>query len=135
MNHRGKSDLKCLRRLSLRKILIGQLFASLALTITSVNRTDAATIRVPQDTSTIQQGINVAATGDTVLVAPGTYFENINFLGKAITVQSEQGSDVTMIDGHNTSGPLVTFQSGETQASAYPDSNYKTAGRFLERVF
>ena len=45
MNQRGK----CLRRLALKKIVIGQLFASLALTLTSVARTEAATIRVPQD--------------------------------------------------------------------------------------
>ena len=113
MNQRGK----CLRRLALKKIVIGQLFASLALTLASAALTEAATIRVPQDATTIQQGINVAASGDTVLVAPGTYFENINFVGKAITVQSEQGPQVTIIDGHNTFGPIVTFQSGETQVS------------------
>ena len=32
-------------------------------------------------------------------------------------MQSEQGPEVTIIDGHNTFGPIVTFQSGETQAS------------------
>jgi len=50
-------------------------------------------------------------------------------------VQSEQGPEVTIIDGHNTFGPIVTFQSGETQASRLSDSDYKTAGRFLELVF
>ena len=32
-------------------------------------------------------------------VAPGTYYENINFSGKAITVISEQGPAATVIDG------------------------------------
>jgi hypothetical protein len=38
--------------------------------------------------STIQHGINAAANGDTVLVHPGVYKENINFNGKNITVGS-----------------------------------------------
>src|SRR5215468_9160868 len=38
---------------------------------------------------TIQSAIDVATDGDTVIVAPGTYVENIDFKGKAITVSSE----------------------------------------------
>ena len=46
------------------------------------------TIRVPDDQPTIQAGINTATDGDTVLVSPGTYQENINFLGTKILVTS-----------------------------------------------
>lgn len=48
----------------------------------------ASVIRVPGAQPTIQAGIGAASTGDTVLVAPGIYFENINFKGKNITVAS-----------------------------------------------
>jgi hypothetical protein len=77
---------------------------------------EGATIRVPADAPTIQQGIDAAVNGDTVLVSPGTYYEQINFRGKAITVASEQGPDVTIIDGSHA-GTVVTFLSREGRGS------------------
>ena len=82
-------------------------------------------IRIPGDYSTIQDGINAATDGDTVLVAPGNYKENINFKGKKIVVSSQYylnpdpGSIVstTIIDGSNPShtdtASVVLFISGE----------------------
>jgi len=78
--------------------------------------TFAATINVPADQPTIQAAINLAVTGDTILVAPGTYQENINFMGKAITVTSSGGAKVTTIDG-GLAASVVTFSTGETSAS------------------
>ena len=46
-------------------------------------------INVPTSQSTIQNGINSSVNGDTVLVSPGEYKENINFLGKKIVVASK----------------------------------------------
>src|SRR5262249_50476569 len=76
----------------------------------------AATIHVPADFATIQQAIAAAAPGDTVLVAPGTYVENISFLGKAVIVAAEQGPAATIIDG-NGAGSVVSFTSGETRGA------------------
>ena len=76
----------------------------------------AATIRVPADQPTIMAGIYHAVNGDFVLVSPGTYIENINFLGKAITVQSETGAENTIIDG-GQNGSVVVFYSGESEES------------------
>ena len=76
-------------------------------------------INVPTDYETIQEGIYVAVDGDTVLVQPDTYFENINYNGKLITVaslflttQDTSYISSTIIDG-NSSGSVVTFESGE----------------------
>src|SRR5262245_39030996 len=72
----------------------------------------ATVIQVPADYPTIQDAIDASASGDTILVAPGTYVENIDFLGKAITVQSTSGAALTTIDG-SFGGSVVTFESGE----------------------
>src|SRR5262245_28165934 len=70
------------------------------------------TPRVPADFQTIQAAINAAANGDTVIVAPGIYRENINFRGKLITLRSDAGPDATTIDGGATD-VVVTFSTGE----------------------
>ena len=84
---------------------------------------NATIINVPTDQTTIQAAINVAVNGDTILVMPGTYVENISFNGKLITVgslflttQDTTYISSTIIDG-NSSGSVVIFNNSENSAS------------------
>ncbi len=58
----------------------------------------AATRRVPADFPTIQAAIDASASGDTVLVSPGTYVENV-LIERNLWVRSVQGPALTVIDG------------------------------------
>ncbi len=98
------------------KPFISTVAAVLFVGILSASPALAATIHVPADRPTIQAAINFASHEDLVLVAPGTYVENIDFLGKAINIRSEGGTDETVIDG-NQAGPVVTFASSETEGT------------------
>lgn len=65
----------------------------------------------------ITAAIEAAVSGDTILVMPGRYIENINFNGKNICVISNAGPDSTIIDGSNPQDPklgsVVTFDTNE----------------------
>jgi len=97
-----------------RVTVVALLMAAMVLVGTVVVK--AATINVPGDYATIQGAIDNAVGGDTVLVADGTYVENINFLGKDITVRSQNGAATTIIDGH-AADTTVSFISGEGAGS------------------
>jgi len=75
------------------------------------------TVHVPDDYPTIQGAIDAAADGWTILVRKGTYVENIDFLGKAVVLESTDGPEVTIIDGSEPQTRhknVVRFMNDET---------------------
>jgi hypothetical protein len=67
----------------------------------------------------VQEGIDATSDGDTVIVLAGKYGENVDLLGKSITVRSSNPLDPsivasTIINGR-ANGPVVTMKSGEDQ--------------------
>ncbi|HZN40329.1 MAG TPA: hypothetical protein VFD82_16100 [Planctomycetota bacterium] len=88
----------------------------LAAAVLSAVGTAQSTLVVPVTHATIQGAIAATVNGDTVLVLPGTYFERIDFLGKAIVVRSTGGAAATTIDG-SSGGPVVTFATNEPPAA------------------
>jgi predicted outer membrane repeat protein len=78
----------------------------------------ARIINVPDYQETIQAGIDASEDGDTVLVQPGEYVENIDFDGKAISVigNRDDPSEV-VIDGNQNGNSVVVFSNNETETS------------------
>jgi hypothetical protein len=48
-----------------------------------------ATLEVPSEYDTIQEAVDAAVNGDTVLIATGTYHENVVVTGKAISIKGD----------------------------------------------
>ena len=80
---------------------------------------DAANCPGPGDGSmgnpycTIQTAIDNAVDTDEIIVAQGTYFEKVNFAGKAIVVRSSGGPAVTTINAATPRVSVVKFVNGE----------------------
>ena len=86
-----------------------------------------ATIHVPSDQPTVQTGIDRVAPGGVVIVAAGTYTENVDFHGKAVTVRSASGAASTIIDGGGIDN-VVSFVSGEGRTSVLQGFTIRNGG-------
>lgn len=101
-------------------------------TVSTFFYTTAITITVPGDLPTVQEGIVWATQGDTILVDPGTYYENLRFYKAGIVVTSKylSGSEPdtsiinrTIIDGSELTrgedkGSVVYFSSAVDSSSS-----------------
>lgn len=68
----------------------------------------AGIIRVPTEQPTVQQGLNTALAGDTVLVAPDTYRERLVWPSRdGISLVSEQGPELTVLRPRDDSGRVL----------------------------
>ena len=101
----------------MKKIVLSVLTIVSFLLFSFVTYSRAAEVNVPNDYFIIQEAIDNSNSGDVIIIGPGTYYENINFMGKDITVRSTDPNDpdivaATIIDG-NQQDSVVIFNSGE----------------------
>jgi len=121
----GKKEIENVRH---GNAIYGYVITTDGAVLKSVQSVNPDTLHVPADYPSIQSAIDAAMDGNTILVADGTYYENINYKGKAITVASHflvDGDSThienTIINGSQAanpdSGSVVYFVSGEDTSS------------------
>ena len=77
----------------------------------------AAIIRIPGNQPTIQAGIDAAASGDTVIIGPGIYMENLVVEDKQVCLRGS-GADATIIRPAQASDPTLLINgegAGDTE--------------------
>lgn len=81
-----------------KALLICLLLFSLSTTILFVAKANPAVIRVPGDYANLQEAIDNASPGDTVMVSRGTYYGSL-FIDKNLTLTGED-KYATILDGN-----------------------------------
>jgi hypothetical protein len=92
----------------------------------------AADLRVPQDHATIAEAVAAASPGDSIVIAPGTYFERLDvtkdglrFTGKGVVLDGlhPDGSTgaILTVTGQGTILEGITFANGLDQVSLQGD--------------
>jgi hypothetical protein len=108
----------------------------------------SGTLRVPEDYATIQEAIDAAGNGDTVLVGPGTYAGGFIISGKSITLASHYHTtgdpsliDQTIISGGSpavyvdVSAPNTMVRGFHFVAGDYSVQFFAQGGQALDNFF
>ena len=94
-------------------------------------------LNVPSEYDSIQEAIDEARNHDTILVAPETYEELLDFSGKSIYVRSSDGAENTILTYQTRCDNLIKFTSGEDTAAildgfTFSDVSHKYGLIYLE---
>lgn len=92
----------------------------------------ATIIHVPGQYPTIQAGINVANPGDTVQVAPGTYYENVQ-MSEGISLFGS-GAQNTIIDGGGLGDVVSAIQVSNLVIDGFTVRNSEQSGSTPDNV-
>jgi predicted outer membrane repeat protein len=95
-----------------REQILTMFFAALMIMSTATGQIITVDDDGPADFNNIQAAIDYSKEGDTIIVAEGKYVENINFLGKNITLTSIKPINPNIVDGTIINGK-VTFRGTE----------------------
>jgi parallel beta-helix repeat protein len=87
----------------------------------------SATWYVPDDYLKIQWAVDNATTGDTIIVRDGTYTENVD-VNKSLTIQSENGSDSTIVQAASSSDHILEVTVDYVNISGFTVEGGATGG-------
>ena len=93
----------------------------------------AAVIYVPDDYPTIQQAVDAANAGDTIIVRDGTYVENVD-VNKRLTIRSENGSGNCIVQAANSGDDVFHVTADWVNISGFTIRgavNYPGAGIYI----
>ena len=105
----------------------------LVMVVAFMTPTSAAVFRVPDDSPSIQKALSTAHAGDTVLVAPGIYYESLT-MQPGVHLHGQPGA---ILDGSQTFSPVVRALPGIDHTailSGFVIRRGQQAGLFLNRA-
>ena len=102
----------------------------------TISATKRNYIEIPKDIETIQGGIDSSSNGDTIIVNPGTYFENISIDSKNIVLCSKYiiNDEDSLIDQTIIDGGGEAINNGTVQI-LYVDTTCKIIGFTIQNGF
>ena len=106
--------------------IITCLFVILFLGVSFPGEVSARTIRVPTDYPSIQKAMDAAQSGDKVLVAQGTYYENVT-MKAGVTLQGGWNKDFS---NRNTAAQVTTIDGGKKGGFVVRAANNATLDGF-----
>ena len=90
------------------------------LVLTSITSLGTAAEIVVKPGNSIQDSINSAASGDTIIVKPGTYTENIKVTKDDLTIRSETGNpDNTIIEAKSSGNNVLLLQADKVKIDGF----------------
>lgn len=89
------------------------------------------TLYVPSDKSTIQGAVDSAFTGDTIMVAPGTYPQSVYITGKDLIILSSGGPEVTFV---NSTGGIYFNSTLDSISSELSGFTIKSSNSYALRI-
>ena len=93
-----------------------------------------STIYVPDDYPTIQEAVNNASIGNTIIVRDGTYIENVD-VNKRLTIRSENRSDSTAVQAAYPGDHVFYVTADYVNISGFTiegaKEGYRTSGLYL----
>jgi hypothetical protein len=118
----------------MRRLVVGLVGLALVLASAREGNSTVTNVRIGTTYDTIQGAIDAASNGDTVVVAPGTYYEAVEFRGKSITLTSANHHDRSVVDATIIHGPADRYVIEMAEGESAAVTGFTITGRYGMRT-